>query len=336
MSMFYSILKKYRSEEMKIDRLIAIIMILLERERVSARELADIFEVSPRTIYRDLDSINQAGIPVLATSGPGGGAEILKTYKVEKRLFSTSDITALLMGLGSLQSNLPGNDVVHVLAKVRGLIPPQQHQESALRANQIKIDASPWLSAGEASGTVEIVKRAMERRCLLRFDYRDIRNQKSRRTIEPYRILLKGEDWYVQGYCLVRNDFRTFKLLRMESIHVLDQTFEARDFPADQFDHIRFHDERLRAARLRIHEEIKDRIAARFGGDCLTPDGPQHYIANILMPMDDLAARYLMGFGNRCVCLEPPEMREKMCRLAAEIYSFYRPAAGAEPEESKK
>jgi len=92
---------------MKIDRLIAIIMLLLEREKMSAEELAKIFEVSPRTIYRDLNSINQAGIPVTAISGPGNGISILKSYKVEKRLFSTSDITTLLMALGSIQSNLP-------------------------------------------------------------------------------------------------------------------------------------------------------------------------------------------------------------------------------------
>lgn len=309
--------------KMKIDRLIAIIMILLQRERVSANELADMFEVSPRTIYRDLDSINQAGIPVLATSGPGGGAEILKTYKVDKHLFSTSDITALLMGLGSIQSNFPGHEVKHALAKVKGMFSPELHQETAFRAGQIKIDALPWLHAEACSETMSVIKMALEQQRLLEFDYRDIRNRKSRRTIEPYRILLKGEDWYVQGYCLIRNDFRTFKLLRIEQISVLEQTFKPRQFPADQLDQIQFNDDRLTAVKLRIHVEIKDLITARFGSGCLTPDGSQHYIANVHMPVDELASRYLMSFGNKCVCLEPPNMRQTMCRLAAEIFSFY-------------
>ena len=260
--------------------------------------------------------------------------EILKTYKVDKRLFSTSDITALLMGLGSLQSNFPGNDVINVLAKVKGMASPEKHKESAYRANQIKIDALPWLHAGESSETAITVKMAMERQCLLGFDYRDIRNQKSSRKIEPYRILLKGEDWYVQGYCLTRNNFRTFKLLRMQNISIVEQTFEPRDFPADKLDNIQFNDDRLAAVKLCIHEEIMDTIAARFGRDCLTPYGPEHYIANVHMPIDDLASRYLMGFGNKCVCLEPQEMREKMCRLAAEIYSFYQPIDGSEQQEA--
>ena len=92
---------------MKIDRLIAIIMTLLERDKVKADELAKMFEVSSRTIYRDLETINQAGIPVVAVTGPGNGISILKSYKIEKRLFSTNEITSLLMALGNIQSNLP-------------------------------------------------------------------------------------------------------------------------------------------------------------------------------------------------------------------------------------
>lgn len=308
---------------MKIDRLIAIIMNLLERDKVSAKELADMFEVSPRTIYRDLDSINQAGIPVMTTSGPGGGAEILKTYKVEKRLFSTTDIAALLMGLGSIQSNISSNEIVNTLAKVKGMVPPEKQKELSFRTNQIKIDATPWLHAGGLSGTIEIIKMAMEQQCLIRFNYRDIRSHKSRREIEPYRLLLKGEDWYIQGYCIMRNDFRTFKLLRMENICILEQTFEVRDFPTEKLDNIQFNDNRLVAARLRIHEEIRDMIVARFGESCLTADGCEYYIAEVHIPVDDLAARYLLGFGNKCVCLEPKAMREKMCKLSEEIYSFY-------------
>lgn len=310
---------------MKIDRLIAIIMVLLEQEKISAKKLAELFEVSPRTIYRDLDAINQAGIPILTTSGPGGGAEILNTYKVEKRLFSTSDITALLMGLGSMQSNLPSREIVNTLAKVKGMIPPEKQKEFAFRANQIKIDVSPWLNAGELSSTIETIKTALQHSQLLRFEYRDVRNQKSQRQIEPYRLLLKGEDWYVQGYCLTRQDFRTFKLLRVDSISVLEEMFTPRDFPAERLDQALFHQKSLVPAKLRIHESIRDAIVARFGEDCLTPNGAEYYIADIHLPVDDLACRYLLSFGDKCVCLEPDEMRERMYEASAAIHAFYRP-----------
>jgi predicted DNA-binding transcriptional regulator YafY len=308
---------------MKIDRLIAIIMVLLEHEKISAKDLAERFEVSPRTIYRDLDTINQAGIPILSTSGPGGGVEILKTYKIEKRLFSTSDITALLMGLGSIQCNIPSNEVVGTLAKVKGMIPLEKQKEFDFRANQIKIDVTPWLYAGNLSDTIELIKIALEQHRILRFDYHTIKNQKSCREMEPYRLLLKGEDWYVQGYCLIRDDFRTFKLLRMQNVCILEKTFQIREFPFKQMDSAQFHDKNLVPAKLRIHEAIKDTIVTRFGEDCLTPDGTDYYIADVHLPIDDLACSYILSLGNQVVCLEPETLREKMRKFSEQIYNYY-------------
>jgi len=309
---------------MKVDRLIAIIMILLKRDKMSADELAKTFEVSSRTIYRDLDSINQAGIPIVAVSGPGGGVSILKTYKVEKRLFSTSDIATLLMALASIRSNFPGQEIIGTLAKVKGMVPPEKQEELDFRANQIKIDVLPWLHAGNLFNKIETIKSAMEHQFLLHFHYRDIRGRESSREIEPYRLLLKGEDWYIQGYCMVRRDFRTFKILRMQNICILEHHFELRKFPNEKMDDPQFNDMTLVPAKLRIHKEIRDDIISRFGEECLIPDGADYYIVSVYMPIDDLACRYLMGFGNKCVCLEPEAMRRKIFELSSEIAESYK------------
>ncbi|MBE5975100.1 MAG: YafY family transcriptional regulator [Paenibacillaceae bacterium] len=308
---------------MKIDRLIAIIMILLEREKVTAKSLSEMFEVSMRTIYRDLEVINQAGIPIFATSGPGGGVEIMKEFKVEKRIFSANDITALLMGLSSIKNNLPGEQTMAALAKVKGMIPKEHHKEWEYRANQMKIDALPWFNAGNLFYTVELIQDALDQQRLLTFQYRDIRDKKSSREVEPYRLLWKGEAWYLQGYCLSRRDFRTFKLLRMSDLLISDQRFEIRDFPIERLDEIQTRENSLTRVKLRIQEGVRDLVITRFGEDCLTPDGPDHYIAELFMPVDDLACGYLLGMGTRCVCLEPEEMREKMRRLSSEICGFY-------------
>lgn len=154
-----------------------------------------------------MECINQAGIPIVSTSGPGGGVEILKSYKIEKRLFSATDLIALLMGLGSIQSNVPNKHVLGPLAKVKGMIPLEQQKDLQFPAKQIKIDVTPWLFASNLTDKIEMIKEAMEQSQLLRFKYKDIRNEESLRTIEPYRLLLKGEDWYVQDYCLTRSDY---------------------------------------------------------------------------------------------------------------------------------
>lgn len=246
----------------------------------------------------------------------------MKTYKVEKRLFSTSDITTLLMGLGSIQSNISNKDIISTLAKVKGMIPPNQEKELSFRAGQIKIDTIPWLSSSGTSDIINRVQKALESCQILSFDYKDFKNQNSNRKIEPYRLLAKGEDWYMQGYCLTRKDFRTFKLLRMQNILILDETFEIRDFPADRLDAPCFNDTRLVQGRIRIHQDIKDKIVSRFGEDCLTADGPEHYIANIHFPIDDAACCYLLSFGSKCVCLDPMEMRKRMRQYLVRFIIF--------------
>ena len=132
-------------DAMKVDRLISIIMILLEKERIGAQELADLFEVSPRTIYRDIDAINMAGIPVCSTPGVGGGFAIMDTYKVDKKVFSTADLSAILMGLSNLSTMIRGDELINALAKVKSFIPADSAKDIELKANQIYVDLSPWM-----------------------------------------------------------------------------------------------------------------------------------------------------------------------------------------------
>lgn len=308
---------------MKSDRLIAIIMFLLQHEQVTAEELARRFEVSARTIYRDLETINQAGIPILSTSGPGNGVQILDTYRVEKRLFSTPEIMHMLTALDSIGSSLPHREITNALAKVQGMVSPAQKEEVALRARQLKIDLSPWLNHGAAEHRLNALRTAMDKQCLIRFLYRDNHGETSERRVEPYRLLLKSENWYLQGYCQTRRAFRTFKILRMQDIQRLEETFAPRHFPAEEAGFSRFQDKTVVPATLRVHISVLDQIAARFGEGCLTPDGSDFYTAQIKIPLDELAYRYLLGFGSRCVCLAPEELRQNVHALAAEICRLY-------------
>ncbi|MDD3206871.1 MAG: HTH domain-containing protein, partial [Lachnospiraceae bacterium] len=147
---------------MKVDRLISIIMILLDKERIGAQELADMFEVSPRTIYRDIDTINMAGIPVRSTSGVGGGFEIMPEYKIDKKVFSTADLSAILMGLSSLSNLIRGEELVNALAKVRSFIPVDKTKDIELKINQIYIDFSQWVGNRNIQPFLEIIKEALQ------------------------------------------------------------------------------------------------------------------------------------------------------------------------------
>lgn len=215
---------------MKVDRLVSIIMILLEKERVGAQELAEMFEVSPRTIYRDIDAINLAGIPVRSISGVGGGFEIMQNYKIDKKVFSTSDLSALLMGLSSLSDMIRGDELVHALAKVKSFIPADKAKDIEFKANQILIDLSPWMGNRNINSNLQMIKDALQENKFLSFEYSDQHGNSTSRIVEPYQLVLKGSHWYFQGYCHIRNDYRLFKLSRMSSLQVKEETFVPRNY----------------------------------------------------------------------------------------------------------
>lgn len=146
---------------MKVDRLVSIIMTLLDKKRMGAQELADMFEVSPRTIYRDIDAINLAGVPIRSVSGVGGGFEIMPEYKIDKKVFSTADLSAILMGLSSLSNMVRGDELVNALAKVKSFIPAEKAKDIEIKTNQICIDLSPWIGNQNIQPYLETIKAAI-------------------------------------------------------------------------------------------------------------------------------------------------------------------------------
>lgn len=147
---------------MKTDRLVSIILILLDKKRIDAQTLAEMFEVSLRTIYRDMDAINMAGIPVRSTPGVGGGFEIMPQYKLDKNVFSTADLSAILMGLSNLSDVMRGDELLNALAKVKSFIPADKAKDIEMKANQICIDLSPWMGNRNIQPYLKIMQTALQ------------------------------------------------------------------------------------------------------------------------------------------------------------------------------
>lgn len=308
---------------MKVDRLVSIIMILLDKKRIGAQELAEMFEVSPRTIYRDIDAISMAGIPVRAISGVGGGFEIMQEYKVDKKVFSATDLSALVMGLSSLANMVQGDELVHALAKVKSFIPADQAKEIELKANQIWIDLNPWMGCRNMQPYLETVKTAMQECRLLSFEYEDQHGNKTARTAEPYQLVLKSSHWYWQGYCHNRNDFRLFRISRMSNLHIKEDVFTPRDYPKPQLDFTEMLSAMQTKIKIRIHGSIMERVLDYCTLDDFTPDGDEHYIVSFPFREKEYYYNILLSFGNQCECLEPLTVRAEMKRRVQEIASIY-------------
>lgn len=308
---------------MKIDRLVSIVMILLEKERIGAQELAEMFEVSPRTIYRDIDTINMSGIPVCSTSGVGGGFEIMREYKVDKKIFSTTDLSAILMGLTNLSDIIRGDELVNALAKVKSFIPADKAKDIELKANQVYIDLSPWMSNGDTKKNLEIIKTALEESRLISFEYANHKGNKTARTLEPYQLVLKSGHWYIQGYCLMRNDFRLFKLSRISSLQICEEKFIQREYQKPLLDVTDIATAMQIEIKIRIHKSIMDRVLDFCSFDNFAPDGKEFYIVDFPFIENDYNFDFLLSLGDKCECLSPQHIREEMKRRIRSISKLY-------------
>lgn len=281
------------------------------------------FEVSPRTIYRDIDAINMAGIPIRSTSGVGGGFEIMQEYKIDRNVFSTADLSVLLMGLSSLTGMVRGDELVHALAKVKSFIPAERAKDIELKVNQICIDLSPWIGISNLQPYLEIIKAALQENKLLTLEYIAHHGNKTVRTIEPYQLVLKSTHWYLQGYCYERDAFRLFRLSRMSNLQMKEETFVPREYQKPILDFAEILETMQTKIKIRIHKSVMDRVLDFCSYEDFSPDGEEHYIVCFPFIENEYYYDMLLSFGNKCECLEPLHIRTEMKRRIQNIATIY-------------
>ena len=196
---------------MKLDRLIGILSILLQQEKITAPELADRFEVSRRTIQRDIESLCRAGIPIATAQGSGGGISILEGYRVDRTLLTAPEMQGILAGLRSLDSVSGTRRYAQLMEKLcagAGTLVPG--------SAELLIDLSSWYKDSLAP-KIELIQGAIRQRRTVRFCYFSPKGE-SRRTVEPYYLVFHWSAWYLWGRCQTREDYRLFKLNRMTEL----------------------------------------------------------------------------------------------------------------------
>lgn len=196
---------------MKMDRLIGILSILLQREQVTAPELAEQFEVSRRTIQRDIEALGRAGIPIATAQGAGGGISIMEGYRVDRTVLTAPEMQAILAGLRSLDSVSGTRRYAQLMEKLSA-------GNSALVSSgaHMLIDLSSWYKSSLAP-KIEAIQTAIQQHQLVQFTY-DAPKGTSTRRVEPYYLVFRWSAWYLWGWCLARQDFRLFKLNRMTGL----------------------------------------------------------------------------------------------------------------------
>jgi predicted DNA-binding transcriptional regulator YafY len=308
---------------MKVDRLISIIMLLLRQKPITALELAKIFEVSTRTIYRDIEAINQAGIPIVTYPGPRGGIGIMEQYRVDKRLFTISDLTSLLIGLEGFHSVLSDGTVKNTIAKIKGMVPEEQINEFEQKSNQIVLDMTPWVDDSRHGSYFSIFKKAISEKQILILEYINSKGSLSTRKIEPYRLLNKNKVWYLQGYCLLRNELRTFRFYRIRNVSETYKTFEPRQIDFSEFNENFYKTAPKVEITIRFHEANKTDIIGYCGDGVIETFKDGYYTAKIIIMDNEDGYKTIFQFGDRCECLAPKRVRDYLANLSASIAKLY-------------
>ena len=300
---------------MKIDRLIGILSILLQEEMTTAPELAEHFEVSKRTINRDIEALCKAGIPIMTTQGYGGGISIMNGYRMDRTLLTSRDMQMILAGLRSLDSISGNKYYEQLMEKIQA-----GSSELISGRESILIDLSSWYKASLAP-KIAALQDAIENRHLVEFYYYAPSGE-GKRTIKPYYIVFKWTSWYVYGWCLKRKDYRLFKLNRMDRVRETEKTFSCRNAPVPDLSSEQVYPRNIILKAL-FEPDMKWRLVEEFGPNCYeVQDDGRLLLTRDYSDIENLTM-WMLTFGNKVEVIEPPEVRERLKTMAEAMIKIY-------------
>ncbi len=301
---------------MKIDRLMAILTILLRQEKITAPELADRLEVSRRTISRDLDVLCQAGIPVVTEQGYGGGISLSPGFKIDASLLTEKERDALLTGIRGLDSVMTAPLAEGLREKLR-MLPRKDTQAQ----ETVNIDLASYYK-NSLTVKLDLLKAAIREHRLVSFTYY-YRKGEGRRLAEPYRIVFQWSSWYLLAYCREREDFRLFKLNRLWEAECLEETFSPRTVPEEKLDAFRHFTDEIRL-RARFSEGVKFRLIEEYGPSSFTrlEDGTL-LVEDLGFTNYPVLLEWALSFGSKIEVLEPEQLRQDIRKEASRILDRY-------------
>lgn len=310
MSYYRHILKQ--GDKMQINRLFEILYILLDKEKVKAKELADRFEVSQRTIYRDIETLSSAGIPVYMSKGKGGGISLLPDFVLNKAVITDEEKEDIISSLKAVKAvNLSKTDTA--LKKLSSLF-------GESNTDWIEVNFSSWTNEQNETETFNTIKSAIIGKRVISFFYASAKGQQTSREVEPLKLCFKSGAWYLYGYCKSRGDFRFFKLRRIRKLCVSEQNFQRKAPKQILFNKNIFQEEYVKL-KLKLSAEVAYRVYDEFDHYEQLEDGS--FIAEINYPKGEWIFYYIATFGSHCEVLKPEDVRNDVKKEFQKILNNY-------------
>ena len=308
---------------MRIDRMLSITVMLLNRERVAARELAQRFEVSVRTIYRDIEAINLAGIPIVSYPGNNGGYGIMENYKIDRQVLTLKDMIAIVSSLKGINTALEDQELDSAIEKIRSLVPKNKTDQLELHLEQMVIDILPWGYPKRHKERLKMIYESIVHNRLLHFVYRNSKGEKRSRTVEPMTLVFKGYTWYLFAYCCMREDYRLFRLSRMNNLKSQDQFFARRR--GSYRDFMEPDERKLNMAHLvlRFSPRARVRVEDYFDEEQISIRRDGSLIVKVSFPEDEWVYSFILSYGEDVEVVEPLHIRKIVKEKAKKITSLY-------------
>lgn len=301
---------------MKLDRLLGILTILLKNDRVTAPQLAEKFEVTRRTIGRDIEALCQAGIPIVTHQGGGGGISIADGYKLDKSILTADELSSIIAALKGIGSVSEKSHVERTLDKL------STNKDTVVSLREpIVIDLASHYK-GSLTPKIKLIKQAVLGQRLIEFDYYYEKGQ-TRRRIEPYFVIFQWTAWYVFGFCLERRDWRMFKLARLWDLQFCEETYTQREIPPERRDfNAHLPDDKKLVAL--FEPSVKYQLIETYGLNCFTETEDGRLRLEIGYTNRDYTISWLLGFGNKAKVIEPMDMADEIKRIAENIIQNYK------------
>lgn len=285
---------------MKIDRLMGIVMILLKQDKITAPQLAKRFEVSVRTINRDIEDLCKAGIPLMTMQGYQGGIMIEKHYKIDKVLFTPNELQSILVGLQAMDTVSNKSYMTSFMEKL------SLKDQPLFFDNTLILDLASYYQI-PLTQKIELMKQAIRDKHLLRFDYY-YEKGKTSRILEPYHLIFKWSSWYIFGYCHMKNDFRLFKLNRIENLTLQETTFQPRHIEPTLLDFNNYFNQANFHLVALFEDSSMYRLVEEYGADSFTKqaDGKLHFERDFTNYSAML--QWILSFGSLVLPLAPQQL----------------------------
>ncbi|MED0952193.1 YafY family protein [Bacillus mobilis] len=312
---------------MKLERLLSIIILLLNRRMVQAKELADRFEVSIRTIYRDIDAINAAGIPIVTYQGINGGIGLSEGYRLDRNILTNDELAAIVTALRSISTSYDREQHQRLVEKIHSIILPSYEEEFQNKTNRVLIDYSPWDGIEYLRPKLKLLDEALDSCVLVNFTYSNAEGEVSKRIVEPHVLILKGREWYLQAYCIEKEAFRLFKLKRMKELVInRERTFIRRD--ATTQEHVKSESQskpsNVPEVVLRFKGEARHLAEEWFGIEALLPAEDGGWLIKKAYPENEWLYSFILSLGHHVEVLEPKHLRGIIANRAEKIAGIYR------------